>query len=80
MSNVEERFTAFAGRVTLAEPVERSAVAVTIDAASIDTGNAERDAHLRSPDFLDVARFPGADLPQRGWSPWAATGTRWKGT
>ena len=58
MSNVEGRFTAFAGRVTVAEPVARSAVAVSIDAASIDTGNAERDAHLRSPDFLDVARFP----------------------
>jgi hypothetical protein len=29
-----------------------------IDAASIDTGVADRDAHLRSPDFLDVERYP----------------------
>jgi polyisoprenoid-binding protein YceI len=31
---------------------------VTIDAASIDTGNAQREAHLRNADFLDVEHFP----------------------
>jgi polyisoprenoid-binding protein YceI len=35
-----------------------STVEVTIDADSIDTGNADRDAHLRGPEFLDVATFP----------------------
>ena len=35
-------------------------VAVEIDTASIDTGHAERDKHLRSSDFLDVERFPTA--------------------
>ena len=33
-------------------------VAVTIDASSIDTGVADRDAHLKSPDFFDVAQYP----------------------
>jgi polyisoprenoid-binding protein YceI len=33
-------------------------VEATIDAASIDTGDAERDAHLRSAEFLDVERYP----------------------
>jgi polyisoprenoid-binding protein YceI len=33
-------------------------VTATIDAASVDTNNAERDADLRGPDYLDVARFP----------------------
>lgn len=33
-------------------------VEATIDAASIDTGNSQRDEHLRSGDFFDVERFP----------------------
>lgn len=36
----------------------RASVEVTIDAASIDTGVADRDAHLKSADFLDVASHP----------------------
>ncbi|MGE5619311.1 MAG: YceI family protein [Sphingomonadaceae bacterium] len=37
---------------------ELSSVEARIDAASIDTRSADRDAHLRSPDFLDVERYP----------------------
>ena len=33
-------------------------IEVTIDAASVNTGHAQRDEHLRSPDFFDVARYP----------------------
>jgi polyisoprenoid-binding protein YceI len=58
LSRVEGRFTSFSGQIHLVEPLERSSVEVSMDAASIDTGNAERDAHLRSADFLDVQRFP----------------------
>ena len=36
----------------------RATVDVTIDASSIDTGVEQRDAHLKSPDFFDVAQFP----------------------
>lgn len=36
----------------------RSSVEATLDAATIDTREAGRDAHLRSPDFLDAERFP----------------------
>jgi polyisoprenoid-binding protein YceI len=35
-----------------------SSVDITIDAASIDSGNAKRDEHLKSPDFFNVAQFP----------------------
>ena len=36
----------------------RSSVDVAVDAASIDTREPQRDGHLRSPDFLDVEKFP----------------------
>jgi polyisoprenoid-binding protein YceI len=36
----------------------KATVAVTIDASSINTGVDDRDAHLKSPDFLDVAQYP----------------------
>ena len=36
----------------------KGTVAVTIDASSIATGVADRDGHLKSPDFFDVAQYP----------------------
>src|SRR5262245_51620196 len=36
----------------------KSKLEVEIDAASIDTREAQRDGHLRSPDFLDAEKFP----------------------
>ena len=36
----------------------KATVDVTIDASSIDTGVADRDGHLKSPDFFDVAQYP----------------------
>lgn len=38
--------------------VARSVATVTINAASIETGDSGRDSHLKSPDFFDVERFP----------------------
>ncbi|MFG2626834.1 YceI family protein [Streptomyces sp. NPDC048473] len=35
---------------------------VTLGAASLDTGNAKRDAHLRAPDFFDTDRFPSLEF------------------
>jgi polyisoprenoid-binding protein YceI len=59
IAKVRGRFGSFGGTARLEpEDLTRSSVEVTIDAASIDTGVADRDAHLRSADFLDVARFP----------------------
>lgn len=40
------------------EDIEASHVSVTLQAASVDTRNDQRDAHLRSPDFFDVERWP----------------------
>ena len=43
----------------------RSSVEVDVAAASIDTRSDQRDAHLRSPDFLDVERFPTVSFRSR---------------
>ncbi len=59
ISKVHGRFARWSGAIQLDEQdPTRSSVAVRIDAASIDTQVADRDAHLRSADFLDVARYP----------------------
>ncbi|WP_063736467.1 YceI family protein [Streptomyces sp. RTd22] len=58
MANVHGRFTRFRGGIHVAERIEDSRVEVLIDASSISTGNATRDNHLRSADFLDVENFP----------------------
>jgi polyisoprenoid-binding protein YceI len=59
ISSVHGRFTDFAGTIEIApDDVTRSQVEAVIRAGSIDTGNGTRDSHLKSPDFLDVARYP----------------------
>ena len=59
ISTVRGRFTQFTGTIEADEQNPTAAqVNVTIDAASIDTGNTDRDKHLRSPDFLNAEQFP----------------------
>lgn len=58
IARVRGRFTSFGGLVHVAEEPEHSWAEVSIDAASIDTGEPDRDEHLRSADFLDVKRYP----------------------
>lgn len=59
ISTVRGRFTRFSGTIEADENNPSAAqVQVQIDAASIDTGNDQRDTHLRSPDFLNVEQFP----------------------
>ena len=62
ISKVRGGFAKFSGQVTIGETPEASSVVATIDAASIDTGEPARDAHLRSPDFLDVEKYPTLDF------------------
>jgi polyisoprenoid-binding protein YceI len=59
VTTVRGAFTAFEGTAHLdvVNPAA-SSVSLRIEAASIDTGTPDRDAHLRSADFLDVERFP----------------------
>jgi polyisoprenoid-binding protein YceI len=58
LARVRGRFTDVSGDVVIDEDITRSAVDVTIGADSIDTRDKDRDTHLRSPDFLDVDRYP----------------------
>jgi len=58
VSKARGSFGEVSGEITIGENPLDSTVTARIGAASIDTGHADRDAHLRGPDFLDVARFP----------------------
>lgn len=59
ISKVRGRFETFSGEINFdeADP-ENTTVFVEIDASSISTREAQRDGHLKSPDFLDAANFP----------------------
>jgi len=57
VSTVEGKFTDFEGMITVDPKLEKSKVEINIKAASIDTAEADRDKHLRSGDFFDVAKF-----------------------
>ena len=61
VATAKGRFTTFEGTLQL-DPThpERSSAVVTIDIASIDTGNAQRDAHLRTDDFFLAEQHPTA--------------------
>ncbi|HLI97218.1 MAG TPA: YceI family protein [Candidatus Baltobacteraceae bacterium] len=59
ISKVRGRFTAFQGSIEMPPGSDvPEAVNATIDAASIDTREDQRDAHLRSADFFEAEKFP----------------------
>jgi len=59
VSNVRGEFEKVSGKIVYDEQdISRSSAEITIDAASINTRVAKRDDHLRSADFLDVAKHP----------------------
>jgi polyisoprenoid-binding protein YceI len=59
VSKVRGEFTGVKGTTSWSKPDYSDAhVDVTIDAATVSTGVADRDKHLKSPDFFDVAKFP----------------------
>lgn len=58
VSKVRGRFTRFDADVVIGDSLDTTSVTATIDVSSIDTGNADRDAHVLSPDIIDVAQRP----------------------
>jgi polyisoprenoid-binding protein YceI len=81
ISNVRGHFDDFEGSINInREKPEASSVEFTIKAASINTSDADRDKHLRSPDFFDVEKFPtigfkSSKVASKGTNNYEVTGT-----
>lgn len=61
VSTVKGQFEKLSGKVELDDKdITKSVVEVTVDVGSITTHEPKRDAHLKSPDFFDVAKYPTA--------------------
>src|SRR4051812_4690843 len=59
ISNVRGEFSKVSGTVRYdPNDLSNSKVDASIDASTINTSEPQRDEHLKSPDFLDVAKFP----------------------
>lgn len=58
VTKVRGAFSSFTGTAATGENLEGASINVEIDAASVDTRNADRDGHVRSADFFDVEKFP----------------------
>jgi polyisoprenoid-binding protein YceI len=66
LTRVRGRFSEFEGAIEYDDQQpEQSSVHVTIQAASIDTNERDRDTHLRSADFFDVEKFPALTFTSR---------------
>ncbi len=68
VTKVRGRFTEVEGTLTFGDTVQESTATATIQAASVSTGNPDRDGHIKSADFFDVETFPTITF--------AATGVR----
>lgn len=58
VSKVRGRFNGVSGRLVTSAHLDDSSVTAEIDVTSFDTGNAQRDEHIRSADFLHATEFP----------------------
>jgi len=57
-STMHGRFDKSSGKITLDTAAKTGTVDIAIESASVDTGFAKRDEHLKSPDFFNAAEFP----------------------
>jgi polyisoprenoid-binding protein YceI len=58
ITKVRGRFPDVSGTITIDEEPEQSHVEVELKVATLDTGNADRNGHLRSPDFFNADEYP----------------------
>jgi polyisoprenoid-binding protein YceI len=67
ISNVKGQFPKVSGKLTLDESdVTKSNVETSIETASIETRDPQRDGHLKSPDFFHVEKFPTMSFKSTG--------------
>jgi polyisoprenoid-binding protein YceI len=66
VSKVRGHFQEATATITITEDPLESSVTATLNAASITTGNEQRDGHLKSGDFLDVEKFPTLEYRSTG--------------
>ncbi|MEU9017350.1 YceI family protein [Actinomadura sp. NPDC048394] len=66
MTKVRGSFTEFSGSVQIAEDLAGSTATAEINVASLDTRNADRDAHVRTADVLDVENHPTMTFNTKG--------------
>lgn len=69
VSKVRGVFHDVAGTVVIGENPRDSSLEVTIGVASVDTGDEQRDGHLRSADFFDAESFPTLTYRSTGVTP-----------
>lgn len=78
LSKVKGEFSQVEGTVVIAEDPTASSVTATIDATSFNTRDGNRDAHVKSADFLDVEQFPTIAFASTGvradGDDWVVTG------
>jgi polyisoprenoid-binding protein YceI len=69
VSKVRGKFTDFSGEIVTAENPTGSSVNAEIKLGSLDTGNTDRDAHVRSSDFFDAENHPTFTYRSTGITP-----------
>ncbi len=68
VSKVPGKFTKFSGKITVdRDNLEKSSVTARIEIASVETGDNDRDTHLKSPDFFDAAKHPAMTFTSTAW-------------
>ncbi len=68
VSKVPGNFTKFSGTIKFdAADLAASSVDATIDVASFSTANEKRDTHVKSPDFLDAAKYSTITFKSTSW-------------
>jgi polyisoprenoid-binding protein YceI len=72
LTKIRGRFTGVDAEVTIGDDPAGTSVTVTIDMASVTSGDSTRDNHLRSGDLFDIATYPTATF--------RSTAVRWDGT